>query len=155
MRIEDIKVGDVLIRRIRNTGFFHYGLVIQLAPLLIIDHDYNGRHKSDFEYFRWGEPRLWVATFEPERKAGAVLRAPDERVSEALRLHKEATLYCPETNNCEHFVRQCIFTEPQYWYSPQVGRLRTNDLTLGLRLFMAAFQTAPNISPPDSEPLYF
>lgn len=155
MRLEDIQVGDVLIRKIGATGFFHFGLVIATQPIEIIDHDYNGRHRSDLAYFRWDQPRLWVASFAAERLAGARLRPAGERVAEALRLHRENSLYCPETNNCENFVRRCVFAEPRYWYSRQVARLKTNDLTLGVRLVMAAFAVAPNISPEDAVEVLF
>jgi hypothetical protein len=158
MRLRDVEVGDVLVRRIGNTGLFHYGLVTEVGPrgpVEVIDHDYDGRHHSDLAYFRWDQKRLWVAAFSAERRSGARFRSREERVAEALRLHKESSLYCPETNNCEHFVRRCVFRDPALWYSRQVARIRTNDVTVGLRLAMAAFGVAPNIAPEDAVEVIF
>lgn len=158
MRLRDVEVGDVLVRRIGNTGLFHYGLVTRVdgrGPTEVVDHDYNGRHQSDLAYFRWDQKRLWVAAFGIERAAGARLRTPNERVAEARRLYAEGSLYCPETNNCEHFVRRCVFRDPALWYSRQVARIRTNDVTAGLRLAMAAFGVAPNIAPDDAVEVIF
>ena len=158
MRLQDIEVGDVLVRRIGSTGLFHYGLVTQVdarGPVEVLDHDYNGRHQSGLAYFRWDQKRLWVAAFSIEQLAGVRLRPRDERVAVARLLHAENSLYCPETNNCEHFVRRCVFADPKQWYSRQVGRIRTNDVTLGLRLVMAAFRVAPNIAPEDAVEVIF
>jgi hypothetical protein len=150
-----MEIGTILCRRIGKTGFFHFGIVWKSQPLLIIEHDYDGRHLMTLEEFLYGETELWEITFDSEldKYGPAVFRSPKERVLQAIRLFKEGRPYCAETFNCEHFVRECTFSLPELWGSPQVQRLKANEVGLVSRLSMAILGIAPESCPKDAKRL--
>lgn len=146
-----MEVGSVVSRRIGKTGFFHFGIVCRLDPLIIVEHDYDGKHLSSLDEFLYGERELWLIPFATERaKHGeTVFRTPKERALKAIRLYKEERPYCAETFNCEHFVRECTFRDPLLWESQQVQRLKANEVGLLGRLSMAVLGIAPKTAPLD------
>jgi hypothetical protein len=154
-RISNYKNGDwfCVVAENPQNWLFSFGILIKLDPPMILEHDYDGRHMMTVDEFLYGEDKLWEITFATERRlyGDNVFRSPKERAIKAIQLFKEARPYCAETFNCEHFVRECVFNQPELWTSPQVQHLKSNEVGLIGRLTIAILGIAPETEPRDGK----
>jgi hypothetical protein len=123
-----LKPGDVLIRFLPQYQVWHWGLVVgaraqTLDDIMVFEFaDSDAISLVRLRDFCWFRKYFWVYTFAEERRRYGNRVFND--TATILRIAKELSeskvlKYNIARQNCEYFVRRCIFNDPNLWESKQ------------------------------------
>lgn len=144
----EFKPGIVLIRILRSLVAFHYGILIDpnyidIYDSRVIDWSTDDKvHYYTLREFMDGESVLWIENWYDDPVDLLSSKRPDiDVVIEALSYYIQykqnkmsLDAYSIQDNNCENFVRRCVFTDKNNHISRQIEKIAIDGKTVWTRL---------------------
>lgn len=135
--------GNVVVRFLPQYQVWHWGIVVG-----VIKHDLDNIHVMEFSdtntislvtlrEFCWYRKYFWIHTFSDEFDlyGRSVFNPPEQAVRIAYQLFRNNILtYNIARQNCEYFVRRCIFNTPLLWESNQTDVIGKSKILLMFKL---------------------